>query len=92
MGFESSEPEQRQGLKEVMMGADITTGELWLHYFSIGGSAGEYEVDAYLQSLISLPQLERDLLAMAANELSPDGDGPRAPYADELPPADAPQD
>ncbi|GAA2173037.1 hypothetical protein GCM10009784_05830 [Arthrobacter parietis] len=92
MGFESYEPEQRQGLSEVLARADITTGELWLRYFSIGGSAGEYEVDAYLQSLISLPKLERDLLAMAANELCADGSGPRAPYSDELPPADAPQD
>lgn len=88
MAFESYEPEQRKRLKAALKTGDITTGELWLRYFSIGGSAGEYEVDAYLQGLLSLPRLERDLLAMATNELLPDGKGPRAPYSDELPPVE----
>jgi hypothetical protein len=88
VGFESYEPEQRQGLREVVTEADVTTGDLWLHYFSIGGSAGEYEVDAYLEGGLSLPRLERDLLAMAANELCADKCGARAPYSDELPPRD----
>ena len=91
MGFESYEPEQRQGLSEVLARADITTGELWLRYFSIGGSAGEYEVDAYLQGGLSLPRLERDLLAMAANELCDDKSQAHAPYSDELPPGEAAQ-
>lgn len=92
MAFDRYEPEQRQGLRETLAAADITTGELWLRYFSIGGSAGEYEVDAYLQALLSLPRLERDLLAMAANELALDAALPRAPYSDEFPPAEAAQD
>jgi hypothetical protein len=92
MAFEDYEPEQRQGLQKTLTAADISTGELWMCYFSIGGSVGEYEVDAYLQGLLSLPRLERDLLAMAANELVPDGAHPRAPYSDELPPAEAAQD
>lgn len=92
MAFESYESEQRRGLQEALQAADISTGELWMRYFSIGGSVGEYEVDAYLQELMSLPRLERDLLAMAANELAPDGDSPRAPYSDELPPSEAASD
>jgi hypothetical protein len=66
--------------------AGITSGELWLRYFSIGGSAGEYEVEAYLHGLHSLPVLQRDLLAHAANELIDELPPiPRAPYSDALP-------
>ncbi|WP_371875992.1 hypothetical protein [Pseudarthrobacter sp. SSS035] len=67
-----------------MTAAQVSTGDLWLYYFGIGGSVGEYEVEAYLQALLSLPELQRDRLAMAANELSSDQAGPRAPYSDEL--------
>ena len=85
MGFERKEPEQRRRLLEALSAARINTGALWLRYFSIGGSVGEYEVEAYLQGMLSIPELERDLLAMAANELLNSQAGPHAPYADELP-------
>ena len=76
--------EQSRGLRRALADSEIPTGDLWLRYFSIGGKAGEYEVDAYIQSLLSLPPIERDLLAHAANELI-DELPPRlrAPYADE---------
>ncbi|RKO21620.1 hypothetical protein D7Z96_16165 [Pseudarthrobacter phenanthrenivorans] len=92
MGFDPHEPEQRNRLGATMTDADITVGELWLRYFGMGGSAGEYEVNAYLQGLISLPVPQRDLLAMAANELVDESPevitGEKhpllAPYADQL--------
>lgn len=84
MGFDSSEPEQRRRLQAALTAAEVRTGDLWLYYFGLGGSVGEYEVEAYMQGLLSLPQLQRDLLAMAANELCADHNGPRAPYSDEL--------
>lgn len=84
MGFDNSEPEQRRRLLAALSAAQISTGDLWLYYFGIGGSVGEYEVEAYLQGLLSLPELQRDLLAMAANELLADQPGHRAPYSDEL--------
>ncbi|PTT58926.1 hypothetical protein [Arthrobacter sp. HMWF013] len=84
MGFDSSEPEQRRRLQAALSAAEISTGDLWLYYFGIGGSVGEYEVEAYLQGLLSLPELQRDLLAMAANELFASQSGQRAPYSDEL--------
>lgn len=84
MGFDSSEPEQRRRLQAALAAAQVSTGDLWLYYFGIGGSVGEYEVEAYLQGLLSLPELQRDLLAMAANELFNDQSRPRAPYSDEL--------
>ncbi|TNB70282.1 hypothetical protein FHJ30_15785 [Arthrobacter sp. BB-1] len=92
MGFDPHEPEQRSRLNQALAAADVTAGELWLRYFGMSGSAGEYEVQAYLEGLLSLPPSERDLLAMAANELireAPErlirGAPPLlAPYADQL--------
>ncbi|BAS13681.1 hypothetical protein AHiyo8_19840 [Arthrobacter sp. Hiyo8] len=69
MGFDPHEPQQQRMLAAAMKSARINVGELWLKYFSLGGEVGEYEVEAYLQGLLSLPVLQRDLLAMAANEL-----------------------
>lgn len=84
MGFDPNEPEQRRRLRAAMKAADITVGELWLKYFSVAGDAGEYEVEAYLQGLLSLPPLQRDLLALAANELIDELPRPHAPYSDDL--------
>ncbi|KQR64104.1 hypothetical protein ASF98_11370 [Arthrobacter sp. Leaf337] len=84
MGFDPTEPEQRSQLRAALQAVDITVGELWLNYFSIGGAAGEYEVEAYLQGLLSLPRVQRDLLAMAANELIDAVPRLRAPYSDDL--------
>lgn len=90
MGFDINEPEQRSKLRAAIDAAGVNIGNLWLYYFSIGGSVGEYEVEAYLQGMLSIPELERDLLAMAANDLLNNHGGPRAPYADELPQDDPP--
>ncbi|MGX9899847.1 hypothetical protein ACW0JT_07820 [Arthrobacter sp. SA17] len=85
MGFEAHEEEQCRLLRKALKSADITPADLWLTYFSIGGAVGEYEVHAYLQGLLSLPMLQRDLLACAANELIEAVPPlPRAPYAEEL--------
>jgi hypothetical protein len=85
MGFESGEEEQRRQLAALLDQAGISVSTLWLHYFAMTGSVGEYETEAYLQGLMSLPVLQRDLLAQAANELLPDlTDLPRAPYSDEV--------
>jgi hypothetical protein len=75
MGFDNLEEQQRRYLREALQHARIGTADLWLHYFSIGGNVGEYEIDAHLQGAFPLPELQRDLLAHAANEL-----------IDELPP------
>ncbi|MFD0047118.1 hypothetical protein ACFVGV_18205 [Pseudarthrobacter scleromae] len=89
MGFDPHEPEQRNQLNDALKAADISMGELWLRYFSICGSAGEYEVQAYSQGLISLPVFQRDLLAMAANELIDEKPQLHAPYSDQLNGAEA---
>ncbi|MFJ4210163.1 hypothetical protein ACIPY2_17045 [Paenarthrobacter sp. NPDC089675] len=84
MGFDSKEPEQSKGLQGVLTAAGISTETLWLHYVSLSGSLGELEVDAYLEGALSIPSLQRDILALAANELSEGTASPHAPYAEEL--------
>jgi len=84
VGFDANEPEQRRRLREAMKASDLTVPELWLRYFSISGDVGEYEVEAYLQGLLSLPVTERDLLATAANELIDDAPRPRAPMSEDF--------
>jgi len=84
MGFDPNEPEQRRRLRSALKAADILVSELWLKYFGMSGDAGEYEVEAYLQGLLSLPPVQRDLLALAANELIDDLPRPHAPYSDDF--------
>jgi hypothetical protein len=81
MSFAAGEEEQRRELVAALAQAGISTDELWLHYFSLTGSVDQYETEAWLQGLLSLPALQRDLLALAANELLPGrGDTRKAPY------------
>lgn len=85
MGLDAHEEEQSAGLRRATSRAGITASDLWLNYFSIGGTTGEYEVQAYLQGIYSLPELQRDLLACAANELIDQLPPlPRAPFAADL--------
>ncbi len=79
---------QRIHLLRAVRHAQIEASELWLHYFGLGGDAGEYEVEAYLHGSFTLPPLQRDLLAHAANELIDRLPPPlRAPYSTD--PADS---
>jgi hypothetical protein len=79
------EQEQSRLLRQALLRSGLKHGDLWLRYFSIGGTVGEYEVDAYIQSLLSLPPGQRDLLAHAANELIDELPPlPRAPYLEDL--------
>ncbi|GAA4282664.1 hypothetical protein GCM10022261_01950 [Brevibacterium daeguense] len=80
---ELDENEQARRLALAIDRSRISIGALWLRYFSIGGTVGETEVEAYVRGAISLPGLERDMLAHAANELVDEmPPPPRAPYRD----------
>jgi hypothetical protein len=77
------EDEQRLRFEEMFRNADLRIEELWLRYFSIGGIAGQFEVEAYIHGAIALPPLQRDILAHALNERLDEiaaADG-RAPYS-----------
>lgn len=76
--------EQARLLREAMRRTGIDLGQLWLHYFSLGGDVGEVEVEAYLHHSLKLPPFQRDLLAHAANELIDRTPPPQAPYSSDL--------
>ncbi|MCH6472337.1 hypothetical protein [Sinomonas terrae] len=79
----SNEVERQWRLtRQAMDEAGLTIGQVWLRYFSLTGNAGEYEVDAYLNGLLVLPELQRDLISHAVNELIDEKPSVRrAPYS-----------
>ena len=64
--------------------ADLTVDELWLRYFSMGGEAGRFELDAYLNGAIALPPIQHDIVAHVINERLDELAPPRAPYSDDF--------
>lgn len=74
--------EQRLLINQAIHGADVGIPEVWLRYFSFSGDVAEYEVHAYLQGLINLPRLQRDLIAQAVNELIDEKPPPRRAPSD----------
>ena len=76
-----SEQEQQQGTSTAFRYTGLSSYDLWLRYFSLGGNAGEEEVDAYLYGSLLLPPFDRDMVALAVNEYIADiPPAPRAPY------------
>jgi hypothetical protein len=59
----------------------LTVDELWLRYFALGGDAGQFELDAYLNGAIALPPVQHDMLAHAINERLDEIASARAPYS-----------
>jgi hypothetical protein len=83
MALSNEESEQRRGIAASMPYTGLSLDELWLKYFTLGGQAGEFEVEAYLHGAMSLPDLQRDILAHAVNERldALNSPAPRAPYS-----------
>jgi hypothetical protein len=69
-GPERALPEEGQGpsLREAFRHADLTLEELWLRYVALGGDADLVSLDAHITGLLSLPQVQGDVLALAINE------------------------
>lgn len=69
-------------LREALERADLTVDELWLRYFGLGGTAGLLELEGYLEKLLPLASLDRDILAVAVNERLDELTWPhRVPYS-----------
>ncbi|MHA7222189.1 hypothetical protein ACX80S_07690 [Arthrobacter sp. RHLT1-20] len=77
------ESEQRRQFEASLRRADVSMEEVWLRYFTLGGEAGQLEVEAYIHGAMALPALQRDILAHALNERLDElhSDAPRAPYS-----------
>lgn len=76
----SSHRDPHQQLRDAFKAADVTVDELWLRYFGLGGEAGRFELDAYLNDAMALPPVQHDVLAHAINERLNEIAPPRAPY------------
>jgi hypothetical protein len=83
MALPGDEDEQRQGFRLAFEAAPFNLDQIWMKYFAIGGRVGLTEVQAYVHGALSLPPIERDMLAHALNEsLNSLGvDGRRAGYS-----------
>ena len=97
MALGGEESEQRRRFAASLRHADVSMEELWLRYFTLGGHAGQFEVEAYIHGAIALPPLQRDILAHALNERLDElySEAPRAPYSVDAPdkaPDDGPGD
>ena len=68
MAVPGDEDGQRQDFRLAFEAADLNIEEVWITYFGIGGKTGQLEVQAYVYGALSLPPIERDLLAHALNE------------------------
>lgn len=71
-------------LRQVMKRANLSLGEVWRHYFSFGGDVSAMEIEAFLHHALSLPRLQRDMLAHAVNELIDQQPTIRAPYTKDV--------
>ncbi|RJT79083.1 hypothetical protein D6T63_10635 [Arthrobacter cheniae] len=60
--------------------ADLSANDLWAHYYSVGGTLESFELDAYLHGMYPLPLGDRNMVALALNELI--DDLPRRPKAE----------
>ncbi|MHA7282521.1 hypothetical protein [Arthrobacter sp. TMS2-4] len=67
-----NEETQRLSILLAARDADITTEAIWWNYFGMTGNLQEFELDAYLHGMYHLPAMDRDLIAMALNELIDD--------------------
>jgi hypothetical protein len=71
---------QQRDLARACRHAELTSNELWLRYFALGGDAGPTEVDAYLNGLMPFSEFQHNILALAVNERLNELPPPGAPY------------
>lgn len=62
------EDERRAALRDAYRHAELTLEQLWTRYFALGGAADLLELEGYLEGLLTLPRVQRDMVAVALNE------------------------
>jgi hypothetical protein len=73
LGKNSTMNNPRQTARHLIEQNAFTLERLWVSYWSQGGSATEFELDAYLYGAKELPEFDLKILAWAIEELQ----GPR---------------
>jgi hypothetical protein len=63
-----SEQGGKLGLFDGLQLSGLTSAELWLSYYSVGGDASELEVEAYALGLLRPDAYQHNLIAQAINE------------------------
>jgi hypothetical protein len=75
---------QQQSAQAAFILSGLSPLQAWIAYYGTGGRLSETDVDAYLHGLMPFPLLQRDLIALALNELLSDDNLPElASYAEE---------
>lgn len=74
---------QQRSTQRAAQAANISASDLWLHYYSVGGNVDVFRLDAYLHGAYFLPAYERNVVALALNELT--DDLPHCPKAEFIP-------
>ncbi|SFP41243.1 Stage II sporulation protein E (SpoIIE) [Geodermatophilus dictyosporus] len=64
----TSAEDRRTLLRAAFGHADLGLEQLWLRYFELGGDGDLFDLEAHLDGLASLPDVDGDLLAVAVNE------------------------
>lgn len=64
-----SEQVQIKSTTSALAEAKLSVQDLWVRYYGLGGAISALEVQFYLTGLLSLPPIQRNLLADATNEL-----------------------
>ena len=60
--------ERHRRMDAARVRAELTVHELWLRYVALGGTGDAFDVDGYLQGLVTLDAFQQDVLAQALNE------------------------
>ena len=69
-------------LERACRDAGLSSGDLWLRYFALGGNAAPVEVRAHVCGGADLTSAEKDVVIQAINERYMELDRPnRLPYA-----------
>jgi hypothetical protein len=59
---------RHKAMDDARVGARLSVQDLWLRYLALGGSSDAFEIDGYLQGIVSLDSFQQDVLAQAVNE------------------------
>ena len=74
--------DEHAAVEQARVRVGLTVQQLWLRYLALGGSCDAFDVDGYLQGMVSLAVHQQDVLAQAVNEaLDELVDGLRVPLS-----------
>ena len=60
--------DRHRTVEAARVGAGLSVQQLWLRYLALGGAGDAFDVDGYLQGVMSLETFQQDVLAQAVNE------------------------